>query len=200
MSKGFDTTNDCAPLAARIKTGGYTFVARYYSHSIWKNLTRSEAGALSAAGLYIVAVWESAGDHPSFFSHDQGRHDGQTAFAFAQAIGQPLPSPIYFAVDADLPGAGGVQAYFEGVREAFGAHGAIGSTAYSVGVYGSGNVCAHLSGLVYVSHTWLAQSMGWGGSRAYSDWNIKQGRSQNVLGLSVDTDIAAASGGGGWQL
>lgn len=201
LHRGIDTTENCAPHIAALKADGFSFVCRYSSFSAWKNMTRAEALALSKADIHIVAVWETAGDHASFFTHVQGLQDGAAAHAFARHIGQPVPSPIYFAVDADLPGPGGVEAYFRGVRESLSAHGNIGKTVYNVGVYGSGAVCKHLSEIGLVSFTWLAQSYGWSHSREYKDsgdWNILQLQSTTVSGMSVDTDIAAAKGGGGF--
>src|SRR6202043_336171 len=60
MKKGFDTPSDLTPFAAGLKAAGYDYAGRYYNvnnHS--KNLTLSEAQALTAAGLRIIAVWEN---------------------------------------------------------------------------------------------------------------------------------------------
>ena len=200
MSHGIDTTSDVTRHLSDLKADGITFIGRYYSHSLWKNLTTAEAKAISAAGLYIVAVWETAGDHESFFTHAQGVQDGHDAYVFGRAIGQPFHAPIYFAVDCDCMPHQGVSLYFNGVREALQAHGQIGVDTYNVGVYGSGAVCQYLDSIGYVSYTWLAQSLGWLGSMTYNDWNIKQGPSTAMHGMSVDLDTAAAKGGGGFQV
>lgn len=198
MAKGFDTTENCTPHIAAIKRAGYGFVCRYYSHSAWKDIARPEAVALSEAGIYIVAVWESAGDHAGYFSHVQGVLDGQAAYSFGRAIGQPNGGDIYFAVDYDAvchPGSP-VWKYFEGVNEKLKAQ--VPEHQYEPGVYGSGLVCETLFKAGLVKKTWLAQSMGWGGSRTYKDWNIKQGPQTTFAGMDIDTDTSAAKGGGGF--
>lgn len=195
MSKGFDTTADCTEHAAAIKEAGYAFVARYSSHSAWKNMTLPEVRALSTHDIYIVNVWESAGDRRSFFTYTQGQMDGAAAYAFAQHLGQPVNSPIYFAVDCDIEAP---VEYFKGVRMSFQKHGTIGKTVYRVGVYGSGDVCRELRLKGYASHAWLAQAMGWSGSKAYYDWNIKQGPAETLFGMDSDLDESSAKGGGGW--
>lgn len=200
MSKGFDTTSNVTPHIQAMKNAGFTFVCRYYSHSAWKNLTPAEAKAISGEGLYIVAVWESAGDHASFFTQAQGELDGESAYAFGQMIGQPFDTPIYFAVDYDADPHVGVSEYFNGVRQAFQRHGQIGVDAYHVGVYGSGAVCQYLDSIGYVSYTWLAQSTGWLGSASYADYNIKQGPGTTLFGMQIDTDTASPKGGGGFQV
>lgn len=202
MAKGFDTTEDCAPHVHAIKDAGYTFVCRYYSHSHWKNLSRPEALALSAERIYIVAVWESAGDHAAYFSYVQGIHDGNSAYSFGRAIGQPPDTPIYFAVDYDadvIPdnqAIYGVWAYFRGVRESMSRQ--VAGTQYGIGVYGSGSVCKTLHEGGMVSFTWLANARRWRGSSAYKDWSIKQGKGGTVAGMSVDLDESAPKGGGGF--
>src|SRR5947209_2404426 len=125
MTQGIDTTENCAPHVDALLAKDYTFVCRYSSHSAWKNITRAEALALSDAGIYIVNVWESAGDRASFFSHAQGLMDGASAYQFAKNIGQPFSAPIYFAVDFDASQSETesiIHAYFEGVRSAMQSH------------------------------------------------------------------------------
>ena len=55
---GFDAARDCGRFADRIKAANVDFVARYYSHTVSKNLSASEAQLLSRVGLKLVAVWE----------------------------------------------------------------------------------------------------------------------------------------------
>ena len=198
MAKGFDCTWDTEHYTGAIKATGYSFVCRYTSHSAWKNITKEEALALSKAGIYIVNVWETAGDHPSFFTYQQGLIDGAGAIAYAEHLGQPHNSPIYFAVDDDLPYHGGVQAYFKGVNDKFKQHGILGQTIYSMGVYGSGHICQSAFDDHMVTFTWLAQSMGWEGSKEYTDWNIKQSLGAVFHSLQIDPDTSAVKGGGGF--
>ena len=199
INKGFDTTENCAPHADAIVAAGFSFVCRYSSHSAWKNMTRAEVVALSKAGLYVVNVWETAGDHAAFFNHAQGVKDGVAAYDFAQAIGQPFSAPIYFAVDFDASVSqltGGVLAYFQGVRDVMLKRGALGKSSYRMGAYGSGAVCDHLKAYRLVTFTWLAYAPGWSGNKTYTDWNIRQTHN-GVRFAGMDTDLDETKGNGG---
>ncbi len=193
--RGLDTTESTIPHIHAIKAAGYSFVARYSSHSVWKNVTREEAQALTHAGIYLVNVWE-VGNTEGYFTHAQGLVDGAASFAFAQHIGQPFNSPIYYAVDLDIAPVK-VVAYFQGVRESLQRHGQIGKTTYEVGVYGPGAVCKFLHDAGLVSFTWLDQSSGHSGAD-YADWNLRQLMGATIAGMRADPDIAAAKGGGGF--
>jgi hypothetical protein len=170
--KGLDTATELTRHAAALREQGYDFVVRYYSHNAAKNLSLGEARALSAAGLLIGAVWETAGTHASFFNRAQGVADGGAAFRMAQVtIGQPSGSAIYFAVDYDATGAdidGPVSDYFAGVKMAFAAA-ADGLSPYAVGVYGSGLCCDTLIDKQLATLGWLSQSSGFAGSKAYAE-------------------------------
>lgn len=197
MSKGIDTTQNCAPHIPALKVAGIQFVARYMSHAAWKNMTPAEVQALSAAGIYIVSVWESAGNKASFFTLPQGKMDAAAAVEFGHHIGQTDYSPIYFAVDYDAR-PNDVFDYFEGIRFVMPQSGS-NQSLYKIGVYGSGDICKALKEGGYVSYTWLAQAMGWSGSRTYADWNIKQLPSGVCAGMAVDFDETRGDGGG-WKL
>lgn len=97
---------------------------------------------------------------------------------------------IYFAVDYDAvtPEISGIITdYFNGVCEAFKSAGG----NYGIGVYGSDAVCEYIHKNVgHIHYTWFAQSTGWAGYRKYKDWNIKQGRSCTVVGISCDSDTS----------
>lgn len=203
---GFDTTADCTPHGQQILDAGYSFVARYLSHSLWKNLKANEAKHLSEMGIYIVSVWESAGDHVSFFSYDQGAKDGRDAYIMAQSLGQPKGSPIYFAVDVDAPIGDGsnVHEYFKGVRDVFLSHGSVEDNPenYQIGVYGSGSVCLFLLEMGYVSYTWVAQAYRWEGSRSFiasNKWSILQLPEKTFAGMDIDEDRTNLFGGG-WKV
>ena len=174
--KGFDADFDCSHLLGKAKAVGAKFICRYYSHSPNKNLSPSEARLISAAGMGVVAVWETRGDHYSFFSFKQGADDATSASNQAQTIGQPIDSAIY---------------YFKGVQQGLAASMTRGAT-YSVGVYGSGLTCDTLFKAGLVQHTWLAMSTGFRGSKTYTSWNIKQSLDEDLLGIGtkVDPDVS----------
>jgi hypothetical protein len=170
--RGLDTTMELTRWARALRqVHGFDFALRYYSHNAAKNLSLGEARALSAAGLQLGVVWETAGTHPAYFTRAQGLADAAAAFRYArEVIGQPPGSAIYFAVDynatqADLDGP--VSNYFTGVRAGLFAAGE-GQIPYEVGVYGSGLCCATLVEREQASLSWLSQSTGFLGSKAYA--------------------------------
>lgn len=179
MKRGFDANRDLTPFAAGLKAAGYDFAGRYYNvnnHS--KNLTLAEAQALTAAGISIIAVWENG--YPTaagYFTYQKGVYDGTSAYHYAQdTIGQPGGTPIYFAVDYDATAtdiSGPVMQYFQGVYDAFNTISS-NSPIYSIGVYGSGLVCSTLLNAGKASYVWMAQPGGWGGSKTFSNYNLKQ--------------------------
>jgi hypothetical protein len=200
LKHGFDANRDCSGLIDKIAAANVDFVARYYSHNSAKNLSASEAKAMSGAGIDIVAVWESAGDHAGFFTRAQGVDDATSAHNMAMKVGQPPGTPIYFAVDFDASVAevnSGVIPYFQGVVAGLTTIGH-GTQVYTAGVYGSGFVCSKLFGLGLVTHTWRSMSSGWMGSKTYNDWNILQHLEADPFGFgfSVDPDDAKDGYGG----
>src|ERR1700679_3024510 len=117
---GMDCAKDCTNFATAIKNAGVSFVGRYYRWpaSSWKPLTYKEALALSAADLFIVALWEWASDKIANFSYHDGFDQGSSAYKQAMHAHQPANTPIYFAADSDFSPnqiAGPISDYFQGV-------------------------------------------------------------------------------------
>jgi len=192
MVSGIDSPVDCGKFVKEIKNANASFVGRYYrsSASIWPKLTLSEAKILSAAGLQIVALWESASDHASYFSFAHGVRDASAAYVEASQVGQPMDTPIYFAVDFDASKSeikNQIADYFRGVAAGFKAAGQ-GGPCFETGVYGSGATCSWLLENHLATKSWLAVSSGWSGYD-FKDWNIKQGKSLK-LGFNNDSDQA----------
>ncbi|WP_095204178.1 glycoside hydrolase domain-containing protein [Mesorhizobium carmichaelinearum] len=197
---GLDCATDCTAQSRAIAAAGKAFVVRYYRNgaSGFPTLTAKEAKALTAAGVKIVTIWESASANVSHFSRTTGLDEGTSAYKQAMLVGQPAGTPIYFAVDFDCSKdalAGSINDYFQAIASAFAAMGN-GKSAYSVGVYGSGRACTWLTAHGLVAYTWLAMSKGWSGYAAYTSWNIKQGPSDQLLPFDYDTDVATGDYGG----
>jgi hypothetical protein len=197
--KGLDASTDLTEYAGLLHTQGYEFAMRYFSHDKKKNLSLGEAKALSAAGLLIGTVWESAGTHAGYFTREQGLADGADAYLAAEGIpGKSANAAVYFAVDFDptqdeIDAA--VKPYFDGVQAAFQAAVAKGGTQYLIGVYGSGSCCDCLKRTGRpVDLTWLSQSSGFAGSRSYEagmSYDLIQklpGKVGVSKGLDVDPD------------
>ena len=199
MTRGIDLPTDAGRVIAAIRGANLDFVARYYRSptSHWPSLSASEAQLLSA-GLKIVAVWESASTHASYFSRLFGVNDSTSAYHQAQTIGQPAGSAIYFAVDYDASGTdivGPINEYFRGIAAGFAAARGDGPGC-KVGVYGSGAVCQALTRAGLADYTWLAVSSGWAESRTFTAWNIKQGEALRSLSFDHDSNEATDDYGG----
>jgi Domain of unknown function (DUF1906) len=140
----FDSSYDLESRAQCLVQSGVVYVARYFSTSTNKAMTRGEAVALSAAGLQLISVYEDGAD-PSKFNRELGIFQGQKALAQAKDIKQPPGSTIYFAVDFD-PNEdminNSIVPYFEPVKSTLQSDP---SNYYNVGVYGSGLVLDDLS-------------------------------------------------------
>lgn len=138
------------PTIAQIKATGASWVARYFSPDITKNLTASEVTSYTAAGLGVVAVWESTATR-ALQGFQAGVDDAKAARGQRTAVGLPADMPIHFAVDTDTTW-GIVAAYFQGVVSVLGLD--------QVGVYGGLHVIegAHGAGIRY-----LWQTVAWSG-------------------------------------
>lgn len=197
---GFDTELQMTRHAQALRRQGIDFVMRYYSHNTAKNLGADEARALAAAGLRVGAVWESAGTHAGYFSRDQGQSDGAGALALARAVGQPLGSSIYFAVDYDPTQAdleGPVADYFARVTSTL-------DSGYRLGVYGSGMCCGFLLDHGQADCSWLSQSTGFAGSKAFAQarrYDLIQALPKTIAAdggvLDIDPDSTNPAGDAG---
>jgi hypothetical protein len=177
---------------------GIRFVGRYYSATTQipgKRLTQSEAALLSKAGLWIVTAYEDDPVNYAYFSAARGVSDAKAAIGYATAVGQPANTPIYFTVDYDPSAAdvaGNITEYFSAVAETL-------AGSYSMGVYGSGLVCASITGANLAKYSWLCGSTSFQGSQ-YSEWSIKQGPVQTMTtdqqSVEFDTDVAQGDYGG----
>jgi len=89
------------PSPSSLYAEGYRFACRYLSPPPnGKNLSASEATALWAAGVDVVANWEQAADN-ALAGQSQGVTDAQIADSQSKGDGIPAGRPIYFSVDFD---------------------------------------------------------------------------------------------------
>src|ERR1700681_4428610 len=91
LARGIDLPTDARDVSLELKGSGLDFVARYYRDpaSRWPTLSAEEARVVSAAGLSLVAVWESHSHKRDYFSYASGYYDAQVAYRQAKTIGQP---------------------------------------------------------------------------------------------------------------
>lgn len=189
--KGIDAASDVTHALPSLKAHGIEFIARYMSYNTAKNLSPSEAQAISDAGLAIVSVFEARGDVYLNFTAAQGQRDAAQALNLARSCGQPEGTGIYFAVDFDAaPGHvdGGIVNYFDAVRTGL-------TGKYRLGAYGSGYVIGTLRKRGMIALQWLAQSRGWRGTVGFHGADITQGPPSTIAGISLDTDEAVAECG-----
>jgi len=194
LSEGIDLPTDARDISNELKGSHLDFVARYYRDpaSHWPTLSAEEARTVSAAGMKLVALWESHSHKPAYFSYAAGYADALAAYRQARAIGQPAGSAIYFAVDYNAPPwdvMGPIDQYFRGIAAGSAAAGGQ-APAYRVGVYGSGAVCDYLKQARLVRYAWLSNSSAWAGYDKFADWNIRQHDAFPFLSFSQDANEA----------
>lgn len=90
--------------ATQLYAAGRRFACRYLSYNSAKNLTKSEADRLKAAGLDIVSNWENtAGD--MLLGRAVGLQHAAEAARQHAACGGPSTAPIFFSADRDFSSA-----------------------------------------------------------------------------------------------
>jgi hypothetical protein len=176
------------PGAAAIKAKGYTFVARYLSHSPAKNLSASELADLRESGLAIVLVWETKADR-ALSGRGGGFQDATEALAQAQALGMPNDTPLYFAVDFDAQESqqGAVTDYLRGAGDVLGAE--------RVGVYGGYQVVKRCLDAKVATYAW--QTVAWSHGKMDARIHIFQTAGTDFHG-QVDINIAKQDHIGEW--
>ena len=197
MPNGISTSSQTGADAVCLATNGIAFVFRYYSTtttSSTKRLTLREAQALAAAGIMLGTVYEDGPTNVDYFSDDRGVADGTRAWQYAQQIGQPNGSAIYFAVDYDALAADltAIVSYFQGIQSGLDSASG-GQSSYSIGVYGSGLVCHTIKqDQNLAKYSWTAESAKWQGTATYAGWDVMQASANSSL-CSLAGPIAATS-------
>ena len=179
MVKGIDCASKLtAPAAAAIRAEGYAFAGRYLVPSGWKALTKSEAEAITGAGLRLLTVWETTADRVKGGAA-AGAADGASALKCAHDIGMPAGGIIYFAVDynAQAGEMATIEAYLRAARANTG--------EYEIGVYGSYSVVEEMAKRGACKAFW--QCVAWSGGKKSAYLNVYQGWfGQKAAGVSVD--------------
>ncbi|TYB43010.1 glycoside hydrolase domain-containing protein [Actinomadura chibensis] len=181
------------PGASALKRAGVKFACRYLSHDTsGKNLTRAEADDLSAAGIWLVVVWESAAKRP-LDGRSAGAADAADAAAQARACGMPDDRPIYFAADWDAPASAQdeINAYLDGAASVIGRD--------RVGLYAGYGPLKRAFDAGKIAYGW--QTYAWSGG----DWDARAQLQQysndhEINGVGVDYDRAVQSDYGQWRV
>lgn len=185
-----DTDTNCLHHLDSLKGHGVSAIGRYYARAGTKRLTKTEAQAISDAGMRLFVVYEDSGD--PVLSIDRGRSDAQLAYSQARSIGQPQGAAIYFAMEHlphgyDPSHIDGLKAYFEGIRRTL-------KDLYKVGCYSNGTTLTALLDAKLIDYAWVSASTSFHGSRDFlktDRWHLAQRKVDlNWEGVSVDTNDA----------
>lgn len=179
------------PTPAQLKAAGIGFVCRYLSTpGNPKNLTRTEATGLRAAGILIVTVFETIAKR-ALFGHGAGKADAVSALAQGMTCGMPKGSPIYFAVDFDATPQqqAAINAYLRGAGEVLGPE--------LVGVYGGYYVVGRALDAKAAHYAW--QTVAWSGGQWQRRAHIRQIGGGHIGGIAVDFDYSYAEDFGQWH-
>lgn len=197
-----DTDEKTTRKLTQLKAAGVTSVIRYINPlntKADKCVDNQEAKAIAEAGMRLGLVcegWGGAGPGglSASINQTQGERDAMICRDFADKVaGAPAGACIYYAVDTDASPSeitSYVLPYFRRVYSIMQDKNRQGPI-YQVGVYSSGLVCQVLQDAALVHKTWLAQSTGWRGYRAYHDgnkWALLQHMPQQIAGLDCDPD------------
>ncbi|AUJ32561.1 MULTISPECIES: glycoside hydrolase domain-containing protein [Lactobacillaceae] len=201
-STAFDTaTQLTAATVAKFKNSGFEIVGRYLTGTVGtgsnerpKNLTAGEIALITAGGLSIFPIYEDGGYEEKYFTKSQGTVDGGIATAVARKLGFPEGTTIYFAVDVDIQDGdidGTVIPYLKNVLAA------VDGSGYTVGIYGTRNVCLHAE-KIGIKYSFVANmSYGWSGNLGFkmpSNWSFDQFTEYTAGSTGIDIDQDAASG------
>lgn len=198
MGKGFD----CAtPLSVKsvalFASQKYTFVGRYLAKvGSWKRLSPGEAKTISAAGIYIVSLFERDAGRP-LTGAVGGKEDGKLALALTKEVGQPVGSAVYFCVDFDAQPKDfpAIEAYMRAAASEL--------KGYELGIYGSYTVVEAMQARGVAKK--FMQTYAWSRGKRSAHANIYQfdngpaGQGQVINGVNVDLDESNGDGGG-WKL
>ncbi|HEX6468072.1 MAG TPA: DUF1906 domain-containing protein [Streptosporangiaceae bacterium] len=181
------------PGATALKNAGVKFACRYLSHdTTGKNLTAAEAKQLTAAGIWIVVVWESTAKR-ALSGHAAGVADAKAARQQADACGMPAGRPIYFAVDFDATAAqqAAINSYLDGAASVLGRG--------RVGLYAGYYVVKRAFDAKKI--TWGWQTYAWSGGHWDKRAQIQQySNDHKINGVGVDYDRSMADDYGQWQV
>lgn len=181
------------PGATALKNAGVKFAARYLSHdATGKNLTHTEAKALSDAGIALVVVWETIAKR-ALAGRAAGVADATAAAKQALDCGMPGGRPIYFAVDFDASSSqeGAITAYLQGAATVL--------TKARVGIYGGYSPVAHALDGKHCAWGW--QTYAWSATRWHSGAQLQQYSNDHIInGVGLDYDRSTVADFGQWRL
>ncbi|WP_246250886.1 glycoside hydrolase domain-containing protein [Actinomadura litoris] len=180
------------PGVAALRKAGVRFACRYLSRDAGKNLTRGEAEELSAAGIWLVVVWETTASR-ALSGRAGGAADARAAEAQARACGMPDGRPIYFAVDWDASTGqqATINAYLDGAASVIGRE--------RVGMYAGYGPIKRAFDAEKITFGW--QTYAWSGGRWDSRAQLQQySNDERINGVGLDYDRAVKDDYGQWMV
>ena len=199
-SKGLDTPYSLEGRAHDLVAQGFGFVGRYTSPNsptfAHKHLSAEEVRGFQSVGLRILCIWEK-GTQTSvrYFTAARGSADGRDHAASVKALGAPLGTCLYFAIDYDSSSEenrGPIEQYARAYQQA------VKDAGYLAGAYGNGDALDHLFNSGIIHYRWLAWAPGWNGSRHYLGADIVQGPTFQFEGIDCDSNAQATDNAGLW--
>ncbi len=163
---------------------GIKYIGRYLTGTVGndfvpKYLTREEANYIISKGMAIIPIYQDNNPEVSYYTAAQGISDAKAAIKAATKLGMPSDTIIYFAVDVDALDSDittNIIPYFQGVSSLL-RSGTTGNK-YSMGVYGTRNVCTRVSEEVGAVASYVSNmSTGWSGNLGFSqptNWTFDQ--------------------------
>lgn len=181
------------PTIRDMKAAGVEFVARYTSHdTTGKDMSRTEAEDLTAAGFWLVLVWETTASR-ALAGRQAGRDDALSALHRAAQLGMPEDRPIFFAVDFDARERHrpAIREYFRGVETEL--------PRARTGMYGGYDPIKWAFDDGFISYGW--QTYAWSGGK----WDPRAGIQQyqngmNIGGHTVDYNRSTHPDYGQWRI
>ena len=190
FAEGVDYSFDRPSLSA-LKSAGKAFCMRYHGAGTSnKWITKTEAAAIHAMGLAVVALCEGA-EGDALNGYAQGQAHARAADAGWFSVGLPNDRPIYFAVDFDMQVSQrpAVAAYLNGCASVIGAN--------RVGVYG-GIKCVDWAYQNRLA-AWFFQTYAWSGGAWAAHTHVQQYSNNHIIGGgAVDYDRAMVADYGQW--
>lgn len=181
------------PTITAMQKAGVTFVCRYASHdTTGKNLSRTEAEDLSAAGFWLVLVWETSAKR-ALDGEAAGRADASDALSAARKLGMPEDRPIFFAVDFDATAAQQpmINAYLDGAAAVIGVS--------RMGIYAGYGPLVRAFESGKVTYGW--QTYAWSGGKWDGRAGIQQySNGETVGGQDVDYNRSTRDDFGQWKV
>jgi hypothetical protein len=181
------------PAPAAIRAAGFQFACRYLDPNTTsgKGLGRPEADQLAAAGVWIVANYETTATW-MLGGYAAGEAAATQALPLARAAGMPDGRPIYFSADFDA-GPSQMPLISNCLN---GAAAVLGRGA--VGIYGG--LATVQQAMESGAAPWGWQSLAWSGGAWYPGAQLRQVSVNNlVAGQAVDHDEAMTADFGQWM-